>query len=306
MVHHQDEPIADWVCLPLHFVSKLARESGTTVVQVGEGSDELLHGYDHYMTAARLEQRLGRALSRVPRPLGVAASAGLTAVTDRAGRGRNSAAFVASAVRGRVPFWGGAICFQGPVKDRVLVANGGRPDAYAVVDRIWRQAEREAPAADYLQKMTYLELKQRLAEMLLMRVDKMTMATSIEARVPFLDHDLVEFALALPPSAKVRDGVGKYLLKKGVAPIVGHDVAYRTKQGFTAPMREWFRGETGLQAREVIRRSSLAERGLLDYEQVERLWRAHRGGRGDWSFQLWNLYNVSAWHDHWVAGRRSG
>ena len=303
MVHHQDEPIADWVCLPLHFVSQLARDHGTIVVQVGEGADELLHGYDFYMAAARLQRTLGPVLGRVPESVGVLASTGLSALADRAGRGRNTAAFAASAVRGRVPFWGGAICFQGPIKDRVMHPNGNRPDPYSVVERLWGESERAAPTADYLQRMTYLELKQRLAELLLMRVDKMTMATSVEARVPFLDHELVEFALALPPRAKVRDGVGKHLLKEAVAPIVGRDVAYRTKQGFTAPIRQWFRGDTGLRAREVIRRSSLAERGLLDYEQVDRLWAAHRAGRADWSFQLWNLYNVSAWHDHWVAGR---
>jgi asparagine synthase (glutamine-hydrolysing) len=136
-----------------------------------------------------------------------------------------------------------------------------------------------------------------------MRVDKMTMATSVEARVPFLDHDLVEFAVALPENMKVRDGVGKYLLKKAVAgTLIPHELAYRKKQGFGAPVSEWFRGDLGKRAQREIRESTLAERGLIDYDRVDELWAAHRGG-AEWAFQLWNLYNVSAWHDYWVAGR---
>ncbi len=151
--------------------------------------------------------------------------------------------------------------------------------------------------------MTYLELKQRLAELLLMRVDKMTMATSVEARVPFLDRELVEFALALPPEMKVRDGIGKWLLKRAVDGLLPSEIVHRPKQGFGAPVAEWFRGDLGCRAQREIRDSSLAERGLLDYARIDKLWEAHRSGRVDWSFQLWNLYNVSAWHDHWVAGR---
>ena len=77
----------------------------------------------------------------------------------------------------------------------------------------------------------------------------------------------------------------------------------RPKQGFSAPVSEWFREELGERARREIRNSSLAERGLLDYDAIDELWRAHRAGRGDWAFQLWNIYNVSAWHDYWIAGR---
>ena len=109
--------------------------------------------------------------------------------------------------------------------------------------------------------MTYLELKNRLAELLLMRVDKMTMANSVEARVPFLDHDLVEFALALPPEMKVRDGRGKYLLKKAVAGLLPPEIVNRPKQGFSAPVSEWFRDDLGERAQREIRDSSLAERG---------------------------------------------
>jgi asparagine synthase (glutamine-hydrolysing) len=305
MIFHQDEPIADWVCVPLHYVSQLARDSGTIVVQVGEGSDELFHGYDHYIDAVRFRRLCWEPLQYLPAPLRRSAGAAATRLARSVGRGELHAVAVAEAAAGRLSFWGGAIGYRGEIKRRVLACDGrSRPDSYAIVQELWDAAERELPGADLLQKMTYLELKLRLAELLLMRVDKMTMGTSVEARVPFLDHELVEFALALPPSMKVRNGVGKYLLKQAVdrTLLPGH-LAYRRKQGFNAPVAEWFRGALGYTAQRQIRDSALAERGLLDYDAIDAMWTAHRSGPVNWGFHLWNLYNVSAWYDHWIALR---
>jgi asparagine synthase (glutamine-hydrolysing) len=303
MVHHQDEPIADWVCVPLYYVSKLARDSGTIVVQVGEGSDELFHGYQGYIDAVARRRRYWEPFQHAPAPLRNLLASSAVGLARHTGRGIPHAQYIADAAAGRLPFWGGAICYTGELKREILNGNGDRPDAYRVVQRLWEEAEHDRPGADLLQKMTYLELKQRLAELLLMRVDKMTMATSVEARVPFLDHELVEFALALPMDMKVRGGVGKWLLKQTVDGLLPSNIVNRKKQGFGAPVAEWFRGDLGVRAQREIRNSSLAERGLLDYARIDELWDAHRSGRMDWSFQLWNLYNVSAWHDHWVAGR---
>jgi asparagine synthase (glutamine-hydrolysing) len=306
LIFHQDEPLADWVCVPLHYVAKLARDNGTIVVQVGEGADELFHGYDHYISAARWRRRVWEPIQHVPEPLRRSAGSAAAAVSRRTGRGEFYALQIGEAAAGRLPWWGGAICYRGPAKERVL-ANNGRipPDSHDEVRRIWDEAERVRPNADLLQKMTYLELKRRLPELLLMRVDKMTMATSVEARVPFLDHELVEFALALPPEMKVRDGVGKYLLKRAVSrSLLPDHIVYRKKQGFGAPVAEWFRNGLGDRAQLQINRSALRERGLLNYAEVDRMWEAHRRGHANWAFQLWNLYNVSAWYDYWVAGRR--
>ena len=303
LVYHQDEPLADPTSVPVHYVSKLARDSGTVVVQVGEGSDELFHGYEGYITHARFRRRYWPPFQRVPRPLRKALSKAALAIALRSGRFLGHAQAIEEASEGRLPFWGGAIAYQGALKDLVLSNGRPHPDSYAIVERFLQDAERERPDADLLQKMTYLELKNRLAELLLMRVDKMTMANSVEARVPFLDHELVEFALALPAEMKVRNGEGKYLLKKAVEGILPPEVINRPKQGFVAPMSDWLRGEMGEKMRRDIRKSTLTERGLLDYDAIDRLWEAHQSGRGEWAFQLWNIYNVSAWHDYWVAGR---
>jgi asparagine synthase (glutamine-hydrolysing) len=299
MIHHQDEPIADWVCVPLHFVATLARQDGTVVVQIGEGSDELFHGYQGYIDAVARRERYWEPFQRLPAPLRRAIGRSAIGASRRIGRGRFHAAYLDDAARGRQPFWGGAIAWQGHLKSQLLANGHGGKDSYEIVERLWNAA---GPDADLLQRMTYLELRQRLAELLLMRVDKMLMATSVEGREPFLDHHLVEFALALPPEFKVHDGIGKILLKRAVDGLLPHDIVYRKKMGFGAPVSEWFRGDLGVRAQEHIRGSSLAERGLIDYDLVDGLWDAHRAGQ-EWSFQLWNLYNVSAWHDYWVAGR---
>ncbi len=304
MIFQQDEPIADWVCVPLHYVSQLARDNGTIVVQVGEGSDELFHGYDGYIQAARLRRRFLEPFQYMPGPLRRWTANAVSGLARGIGRGEPQALAVAEVAAGRLPFWGGAICYQGELKSRVLAHD--RPeqlDSYEIVRRFWDDAERELPGADLLQKMTYLELKQRLSELLLMRVDKMTMGTSVEARVPFLDHEFVEFALALPPCMKIRSGTGKWLLKKAVAgTLLPEHIVYRPKQGFGAPVAEWLKGTLGYAVQRQIRDSALAERGLLDYDAIDAMWTAHRAGRMNWGFHLWNLYNVSAWYDHWIAG----
>jgi len=105
---------------------------------------------------------------------------------------------------------------------------------------------------------------------------------------------------------KHRDGVGKYVLRRAMAGLLPDDVLTRPKQGFGTPMEEWLRGPFGIQVQHSIRRSSLADRGLLDYQRIDELFAAHRAGRGDWHKHLWNLYNVSAWHDRWIARRPPG
>jgi asparagine synthase (glutamine-hydrolysing) len=303
MVHHHDDPLADWVCLPMYYVSKLARESGTIVVQLGEGADELFHGYQNYIASVARRRRYWEPFQHVPRALRKLLAGATLELARRTDRSILHAQYVADAAAGRLPFWGGAICYTGELKRQILAGDDERSDTYRVVQRFWEEAERERPGADLLAKMTYLELKQRMAELLLMRVDRITMATSVEARAPFLDRELVEFAIALPPRMKVRGGVGKWLLKRTMDGLLPHDLLYRPKQGFAAPVAEWFRGDLGRRAQQEIRSSSLAERGLLDYARIDELWEAHRSGRCNWAFQLWNLYNVSVWHDHWVAAR---
>jgi len=304
MIHHQDEPTADPTSIPQHFVAQLARGTGTIVVQCGEGSDEIFHGYKGYAD----HRRYVLPFQRVPQPLRRGIGTLAARATRRVGRGVRHGEALYDAGRSPIPYWGGALCFRGEIKDQILQRNGGGSSnaPYAVVERHWEDADRLAGGADLFQKMTYLELKQRLPELLLMRLDKIAMANSVEGREPFLDQHVVEFAFALPPAMKHRDGVGKYVLRRAMAGLLPDDVLTRPKQGFGTPMEEWLRGPFGIQVQHSIRRSSLADRGLLDYQRIDELFAAHRAGRGDWHKHLWNLYNVSAWHDRWIARRPPG
>jgi asparagine synthase (glutamine-hydrolysing) len=152
--------------------------------------------------------------------------------------------------------------------------------------------------------MPYIEMKLRLPEHLLMRVDKLTMAHAVEARVPFLDHDVVNFATQLPPSYKLRDSVGKLVLKKAAAPYLDDDMIYRRKQGFGAPMEEWFReGDFGRRSLAAFDRSALVKDGFFDADYFRGLLQAQTSGSGGYSFQLWTVLNAVLWHASWIEGR---
>src|SRR5579875_644427 len=301
LAEHQDEPCADPTAVPQHFITSLARETGTIVVQCGEGSDEILHGYSGYATHRRYVVPFQRLPPSVREPLGRLA----VQATRRLGRGIRQGEALYDAGRSSQPYWGGGLCFRGPVKARLLSRDEAQDRSHRVVERLWSEADRLGGSPDLLQKMTYLELKQRLPEMLLARLDRITMADSVEGREPFLDHRLVEFALALPPSMKHRSGVGKYALRRAMAGLLPEAVLSRPKQGFGTPMAEWLRGSFGAHAQAQIGRSSLLDRGLLDRSAIDQLFAAHRAGRGDWHKHLWTLYTACVWHDRWIA-RRAG
>ncbi|HKT10348.1 MAG TPA: asparagine synthase-related protein, partial [Terriglobia bacterium] len=165
-----------------------------------------------------------------------------------------------------------------------------------------QRIQQAAPQADVLNRMIYNEFKLRLPELLLMRVDKVTMSESLEARVPFLDHKLVEFTMDIPMEWKVRGHTPKYLLKKAVAGLIPDDIIHRKKMGFGAPMSQWLRGDFGRRVESAILGSRLMDRGMINVEYVRALSRDHQCGRRDNSLYLWTLFNLAAWYDYWVEG----
>ncbi|MFQ5876382.1 MAG: asparagine synthase (glutamine-hydrolyzing) [Acidobacteriota bacterium] len=305
LIFHQDEPIADWVCVPLHFVSRLARETGTIVVQVGEGSDEQFFGYEHYRRAYDLHARHFARLLRLPRAARLGAYAVARGLATLLRRDGDRLRLLRAAALDEPFFWGGAIVWREREKRRLL--SGGAAaldglDSRRVIEEHLRHAEAALPGSDFGQRMSYLELKNRLPELLLMRVDKITMASSVEARVPFLDHPIVEFALRIPTPLKLRAGRTKFLLKRAMRGILPDEIIHRPKQGFGAPISEWLRGDLHQHALDIVLGSRLRAEDLLDYRQVRDRFAAHRAGRGDHSWHLWTLYNLTRWYDYWIAG----
>ena len=319
LVQLQDEPIADNVCIPLYFLAKLVRERNTTVVQVGEGADEHFLGYwwcEHYRQKYEnvyKPARQGASWWRKLLAQGKAATPGVSGEDLEIQR---------RAEAGQELFWGGAVCWWGELRNKLTPSSapfqgtidcpveGLLPDSHRLLDShaVVRNylAPLDGTLADpeVLQKIPFMEMKLRLPEHLLMRVDKLTMAHSIEARVPFLDHDVVEFANRIPASYKLQNGVGKSLLKKAAAPYLDDDMLHRRKQGFGAPMEAWFREpEFGRRCVAAFERSALKKQGFFDNNYFSELLRQQVSGQGGYSFQIWTVLNAVLWHESWIEGR---
>jgi asparagine synthase (glutamine-hydrolysing) len=304
LVFHQDEPIADPVCIPLYYVSKLARETGTIVVQVGEGSDEIFAGYDWFRTYLEIEDRFWRHAERTPVAARRAAATLAQPLVQRVLKKRLASELVRRLGANESLFWGGAIVFDETMKERLLRearANYNGISTYDVVRKYQESFRQTRPNADAAARMTYLELKLRLPELLLMRVDKITMATSVEARVPFLDHHLIEYAMNVPRELKIKGQSGKHILKRALESVLPQDVLYKPKRGFGAPVREWFAGAGGEALIQQIRNSPLRKRGFFDYEFINLMADEHRRQARDWSANLWCLLNLSVWYDRWIG-----
>ena len=304
LVFHQDEPIADPVCVPLFYVSQLARDSGTIVVQVGEGSDEIFSGYDNYVRHLRIYENFWRHAEGLPRVFRRALSNLSRPALEATGRKRAAIELIRRLGADEPLFWGGAVVYDETFKPRVLSESLRKRmnglSSLRVVEPYLQRIEQERPDSDFLARMTYLELKLRLPELLLMRVDKITMATSVEARVPFLDHHLVEYALGLPRSLKVEGTTGNHILKRALENFLPHDLLYEPKRGFGAPVREWFRDALGPWFEDHLINGKLRKRDFLNYEFISKMLDEHRQQKNDWGFHLWALLNLSLWYEQWI------
>ncbi len=292
VVAHQDEPIADPVCVPVYYISKLARDAGVIVCQVGEGSDELFCGYPEW----KLKLRLQRAAAwPVPRALKRAGLAALRVV------GRDEAfpyEWLRRDAASLPVFWGGAEGLPDRAKRRILVkrlrdARGPEGSWSALAPVRERFLERAPRPRDPFEWMAYLDLQVRLPELLLMRVDKMSMAASVECRVPFLDHRFVGLAMSIPGAVRTRGGRLKGVLKDAVRGVIPDRIIDRPKQGFGVPVRDWLSGRLGGEIRSRVL-AFAGDSGVLDPGAVTAYLDA---GRGD----AWTLYNLALWWQEYVA-----
>jgi len=291
MVHLQDEPIADPVCVPVYYVSKLARENGVVVAQVGEGADELFWGYPSWQVLLRLQR-----YDDLPVPGGLKR---LVAGILRAGAKseRREYELLRRGIADLPIFWGGADVFTEVQKRRLLSpafrSRIGGITSWDAIAPIRQRFEANAWERSHLNWMSYLDLNLRLPELLLMRVDKMAMGVSLEGRVPFLDHHFVELAMSIPESVKTRNGTSKYILKKAVRGIIPDEIIDRPKQGFGVPIYEWFLTGLGSRARgeieELCRRTD-----FFDPAEARRLLDTGQGT------EAWLLLNLALWWRHYI------
>jgi len=298
LIWHEDEPITWPSSVSLYFVSKLASER-VKVVLTGEGSDELFAGYERYyyylwnhrlLRAYRLLPGFARNAIRVGidgwplLPGGMRRKLGHTFL----GRGEDIESLYLD------NFYS---AFPGPELRGLMKRGGDSP--YANYLRFWN----ERAASSDLSRLLYADQKTYLVE-LLMKQDQMSMACSIESRVPFLDHPLVEFAARVPDRLKLRDGAGKYIVKKAAEGLVPREILYRKKMGFPTPIRQWLRagGASGMLNGLLDRKGFLAEH--LDLAPVGRLMERHRAGTLDATDRLWRLLNLQLWGDLYFTGRQ--
>lgn len=295
MIELQDEPIADPVCIPVYFVSKLARDNGVIVCQVGEGADELFCGYPFWDDILRKQARAALPGSGL-------ASLGLMKALQVAGHERSLAYEQARRARcGQPIFWGGAEAFTQRGKELLLSPRlrrqFGKRTSWDCIGPIHDRFRQTAWEPSPLHWMTHLDLTLRLPELLLMRVDKMSMGASIECRVPFLDHKFVEFTLGLPQRLVYRRGEPKSLLKSAVAGLLPKEIIHRPKQGFGVPITDWFVDLLGDEVRSALRKFA-RDTDYFDPSEIEELIRRRR------SNQMWYLYNFVLWWKRYIANER--
>jgi asparagine synthase (glutamine-hydrolysing) len=288
VIWHLDQPIADEAALANLMVAELAARH-VKMVLTGEGGDELFAGYARYVG-----ERFAWLARRAPAPvrsLALAASARLP------GLRRPKIALFALCQPdeiARLTDW--FPLFNREAKAALLSDDLRRALGGATADAVVARQLAGSDATDPLSRMLYLDTKLWLPDDLLARGDKMSMAASLEARVPLLDHRLVEFAASLPPDLKLRRLARKYLLKKVARRWLPGPVVDRKKQGFPMPMSLWFRGEARPFVRDHLSPSTVRRRGLFDPTYVERLLVEHEAGTADHGGLIWGLLGVELWH----------
>jgi asparagine synthase (glutamine-hydrolysing) len=291
---HLDEPFADSSAVPTYYVSQTAREH-VTVALSGDGGDEMWAGYARHrveraehvarrILGARVGRFAGRMAGRLPHAIKGARSLGHLALPTAdacafkhayglfEGHGRHAlyAGDFAAEVRDADPFHGFRLAYH----------SCGSPDP---VDRA-----------------LYVDVKTYLVDDILMKVDKMSMAVSLEARDPLLDHRLLEFVATIPSSLKLGHGRSKYLLRRLLAKRIPQSIVDRPKQGFEAPIGEWLRGPLAPMVDDLLMDGRLADRGVFDAREVRRVWQEHRSGARDHRHRLWSLVMLELWFRQFV------
>jgi asparagine synthase (glutamine-hydrolysing) len=292
MVYLQDEPIADPVCVPVYYVSKLARDNGVTVCQVGEGADELFWGYPGWKNALELQRYDDLPVPRVFKQLGLRA---LKLVGKDQGFAHE---WLRRGARREPIFWGGAEAFTEIQKKRLLSPRLRKEfeslTSWDALESIRQRFLERAWEKSHLHWMSYLDLNFRLPELLLMRIDKMSMGVSLEGRVPFLDHKFVEMAMSIPASVKIKNGTLKYILKKAVRGLIPDELIDRKKQGFDVPVYEWFFDRLGKKASQEMK-DFCHRTDFLDSEEVEHVINQGRGR------EVWYLLNFALWWKEYIG-----
>jgi asparagine synthase (glutamine-hydrolysing) len=290
---HFDEPFADSSAVPTYYVSKAAREL-VTVALSGDGGDELWAGYARHRVE-HWEQRARTALG----PAGAAAGA-LGRVLPLSMKGARALRHLAASPAQAYALKHAYGMFETDAKTRLysgdFAASVGDADPLARFRDLYARCH----SLDALDRGLYVDVNTYMVDDILTKVDRMSMAVSLEARDPLLDHKLLEFAARVPTSLKIKNGRGKYLLRKVLQRRIPADILERGKHGFEAPIGEWLRGPLVPMADALLTDGRLRDRGIFDDREVARLWQDHRAGRADHRHRLWQLMMLELWFRQFI------
>jgi len=305
LIWHEDEPLAHPSSVALYFVSHLASQN-VKVVLTGEGSDELLAGYARYKkTVFNLEfgaryQSLTTAGIRKTIQSGIA---GMSLGSKL--RQKLSRTFLALTPDIESIYFDNFAVFPRSMHAALLTAETrdhvGHSDPYAEVKTLLEQTD----AQSLLDRLLYADIKTYLHE-LLMKQDQMSMAASIESRVPFLDHKLVEFTASLPERLKLRGWTTKYILRQSMKGVLPETILTRSKMGFPVPIGAWFRGPYSFLLDEFVLSSRALERGIFEPDFLRDLVRRHQSGGENHDERLWALVNFEMWQRRFFDGDENG
>jgi len=292
-----DEPFGDSSQIPTYLVSQMTRQH-VTVALSGDGGDELFGGYNRYQFA----ERYWPVLTRLPPAVRRALAAGLTSLSSEQWTG----------LAGLIPGRGGLA----QVGDKIHKFAGtlGAKDAAAMYRHLVSPGDSSTLMPDVaepdlggldtsipglVERMQLTDTVTYLPDDILTKVDRASMAFALEARVPLIDHRVVEFSWRLPRTAKIRDGVSKWLLREVLYRRVPRALIERPKMGFAVPLADWLRGPLRGWAETLLSENRLREAGLLDVRAVRRCWDEHLAGRGSHEHRLWNVLMLEAWRERW-------
>jgi asparagine synthase (glutamine-hydrolysing) len=302
LVWHYDEPFADSSAIPTYYVSKMAREN-VTVALTGDGGDENFAGYRRYLYDS-LENGLR---TKIPRPFRrhvLGSIARLYPKADWAPRVfRGKTLLTNLSLEPERAYFNSVISFKNEQKEQLLrgdvINQLNSYDSFSVFERHLGRAG----GLDPLSKVQYLDMKTYLADDILTKVDRASMAVSLEAREPLLDHKLVEFVATIPPSLKLRGKTGKYILKQAMRKLLPPSIINRHKMGFAVPLDVWFRREIKEFTSDLLFGPASANSGYFNVDFVAKIWKQHQVGLRDNSAKLWILLMFELWYRKFVSNQ---
>lgn len=295
LVWHFDEPFADSSAIPTYMVSKLARDH-VTVILSGDGGDELFAGYTRYV----IERKRG-GFERLPRSLREGVMRPLSEHLPHAAWGRNFLHNVSLSPIAR--YLDSVSVFTTLNRKELYTADFSRSvGTGGYVNGVFQELAARVTTGEAVDKLLYIDSRTYLPGDILTKVDRMSMAVSLEARAPLLDHKLIDFVTGIPASLKLSGLETKYLLKQSVKDIVPGEILNRPKQGFGVPIQEWINQQLRSRIRDTLSDTRTQQRGYINSEYLNVLLHEHDRGRRDHSMRLWALFMFELWHQQFLDG----